>query len=332
MTGWESAPPLRDFRRYEGEQFTLRREDGSEVELQLVEVDATANDDSRDGWERFTLRFDTADEEHLQQDTYRLTHPNREPFDIGLSPTQTGDPNPTACVYEAVFTRRVSDDSRRDGSETDSSRRRRLAKMGGALAGGGILSGLMAAGDSGGRVRAAGSEPFIGAVMLFAGDFTVSGFMECNGQELPISQYQALFSLLGTTYGGDGRETFRLPDLRGRVPIHNGNGKYLGQTGGAESIDLSTDQLPAHSHGPGDVHVPASSEEGTETNPNGNAPAAQPDARGTDPVYTDGSTDGTMPAAGSVAETGDGNAHENMPPYQVLSYQIAVIGVYPPRD
>ncbi len=332
MPELESPPPLRAFLPHEDEQFTVLREDGSEVALRLEEVDTSRND--REDWEQFTLRFDTVGEDHLQQDTYRLTHPNMDPFDVSITPTRTSDPDPTDCIYEAVFTRHVPDREERDSLVDGSSHSRRssLGKVTGLVAGGGVLGGLMTSGDSGGRVRAGGSDRYVGQIMLFAGTYTVDGFAQCNGQTLQINQYQALFSLVGTKYGGDGQTTFRLPDLRGRVPIHYGNGKALGETGGAESVQLSTDQLPAHGHGRGEVHVPVSSQEGTVTDPDGNAPAAQPDARGTDPVYTDGATDGKLPAAGSVAETGGGNAHDNLPPYQVVSYQIALTGTYPSRS
>jgi microcystin-dependent protein len=331
MTEFESPPPLRAFLPHQDEQFTARREDGSEVRLRLVDVDTARND--REDWEQFTLRFETTGEDHLGQDTYRVTHPNMDPFDVTITPTRTSDPDPSDCIYEAVFTRHVPDREQQDSllAGSSPSPRSGLGTVTGLVAGGGVLGGLLSSGDSGGRVRAGGTDRFLGQIMLFAGTYTVDGFALCNGQTLQIQQYQALFSLLGTTYGGDGQTTFALPDLRGRVPVHVANGKPLGATGGTESVQLSTAQLPAHGHGHGDVHVPVSSQEGSVTDPAGNAPAAQPDARGTDPVYTDGATDGTLPAAGSVAETGGGNAHDNMPPYQAVSYQIALTGTYPQR-
>jgi len=334
MSEIASAPPLRSFVEYENEMFTARRNDGETVDLRLEDIDTSRN--GRDDWERFSLRFETVDEGHLEQGTYRFSHPNMDAFDMSITPTRTSDPDPESCIYEAVFDRHVPNREESDSlvDRMSASRRNVVAGVLGTILGGGVLNRLLGDDDTSWRAQAATSDSFIGHIMLFAGNFTVNGFAECNGQELPINQYQSLFSLLGTTYGGDGRTTFRLPDLRGRVPVHvdSGDGFAMGDTGGSESVTLSTDQLPAHDHGPGDVHVPVSSQAGTATDPSSNALAAQPDARGTVPVYTDGSTDGEMPTAGSVAETGGGNAHDNMPPYQVVSYQIALTGTYPSRS
>src|SRR6476469_3065576 len=91
-------------------------------------------------------------------------------------------------------------------------------------------------------------EPYIGEIRMFAGNFAPAGWMFCEGQLLPISEYETLFNLIGTTYGGDGQSTFALPDLRGRLPIHQGNGFTLAETGGAEEITLTVSQIPGHSH------------------------------------------------------------------------------------
>ena len=92
------------------------------------------------------------------------------------------------------------------------------------------------------------AQPYVGEIRMFAGNFAPAGWMFCEGQLLPISEYETLFNLIGTTYGGDGQSTFALPDLRGRIPIHQGNGFILAETGGAEEITLTVNQIPAHSH------------------------------------------------------------------------------------
>src|SRR6188768_4327995 len=92
------------------------------------------------------------------------------------------------------------------------------------------------------------AQPYVGEIRMFAGNFAPAGWMFCEGQLLPISEYETLFTLIGTTYGGDGESTFALPDLRGRLPLHQGNGFILAETGGAEEITLTVQQIPAHSH------------------------------------------------------------------------------------
>src|SRR5215208_2450621 len=92
------------------------------------------------------------------------------------------------------------------------------------------------------------AQPYVGEIRMFAGNFAPAGWMFCEGQQLPISENETLFQLIGTTYGGDGQETFNLPDLRGRIPIHQGNGFILAETGGVEEITLTVQQIPAHSH------------------------------------------------------------------------------------
>src|SRR5258706_15441222 len=92
------------------------------------------------------------------------------------------------------------------------------------------------------------AQPYVGEIRMFAGNFAPVGWMFCDGQLLPISENETLFNLIGTTYGGDGQSTFALPDLRGRIPVHNGNGFVLAQTGGAETATLTTQQIPAHAH------------------------------------------------------------------------------------
>src|SRR5437764_7501815 len=112
------------------------------------------------------------------------------------------------------------------------------------------------------------AQPYVGEIRMFAGNFAPAGWMFCEGQLLPISEYETLFNLVGTTYGGDGQSTFALPDMRGRVPIHMGNGFTLAETGGVESVTLTVPQIPAHSHA-----LLASNNLATGTAPAGNVPA-----------------------------------------------------------
>jgi microcystin-dependent protein len=175
------------------------------------------------------------------------------------------------------------------------------------------------------------SEPFIGEIKIVGFNFAPRGWADCNGQLLSIAQNSALFSLFGTYYGGDGRNTFGLPDLRGRLPMHVGQGpglssRLLGQEGGTETNSLTQNQMPAHSHA---GTVVTSAQEGDRTDPSGSYLA-----RTEDPLQPyGGATGGTM-AAGSVeiGATGAGQAVNNMPPYLVLRFVVALVGLYPSRD
>lgn len=164
-------------------------------------------------------------------------------------------------------------------------------------------------------------EPFLGEVRMFGGNFAPRGWMLCEGQLLPIAQYQALFSLLGTTYGGDGRTTFALPDLRGRVAIAPGTGPGLstyreGQKGGTENTTLNQQNLPAHGH-----NVPS-----LAVDPNSNASTL---TQGSTSVVTVGNA-----ATGTVntANAGGGQAINNVQPYLSVNYIIAVQGIFPSRN
>src|SRR5689334_6646109 len=112
------------------------------------------------------------------------------------------------------------------------------------------------------------SQPYVGEIRIFAGNFEPAGWMFCEGQLLPISEYETLFNLIGTTYGGDGQSTFALPDLRGRIPLHFGNGFTLAETGGAETVTLTVSQVPAHGH-----PLLAAAVNGDQVNPAGAVPA-----------------------------------------------------------
>ena len=170
------------------------------------------------------------------------------------------------------------------------------------------------------------AQPLVGNIILFAGNFAPVGWFVCEGQLLPISEYETLFNLIGTTYGGDGQETFALPDLRGRVPVHMGTGAgntyIIGEKGGTEAVTLNIQQMPTHSH------VPMASRGGVaSTNPANNMLSA-----GAVTMYTNSlSAPVTMAPAGSSALTftGGNQPHNNLQPYLCLNYIIAWAGVFP---
>jgi microcystin-dependent protein len=173
------------------------------------------------------------------------------------------------------------------------------------------------------------SEPFIAEIRMCAFSFAARGWAQCNGQLLPISQNQALFSLLGTTYGGNGTTTFALPDLRGRVPLHAVQGPglpnvVLGEAGGAEAVTLNQNQLPPHGHG-----VRASSDLAGATSPAGAVTGAKP--RGGADIY---SSPGSLTplAAGAVGSAGGSQPHSNTQPSVVVNFVIALVGIFPSRN
>ena len=167
------------------------------------------------------------------------------------------------------------------------------------------------------------SSPYIGEIRIFAGNFAPVGWATCDGQLLAISQNDVLFQLIGTTYGGDGQQTFALPDLRGRIPVHQGQGSglsnyVLGQNGGAESVTLTTGQLPVHTHA-----ASAASGVGHISEPAGAVPAAHRDY----PVFD--SAPGSPMAATAIATAGASQPHENMPPYLCINFIISLFGIFP---
>ena len=171
------------------------------------------------------------------------------------------------------------------------------------------------------------SEPFVGEIRMFAGHFAPRGYALCDGQLLSVSNYDALFSLLGTMYGGDGRTTFGLPDLRGRIPIHCGTGPGLtprrqGAKGGSETETITEAQLPSHVH-----QGRGSSEEGTSPNPRGAVPALAADG---DRVYLNRDPNDAMRAS-ITGNTGGGQPHTNTPPFLCVNFIIALFGIYPSR-
>lgn len=173
------------------------------------------------------------------------------------------------------------------------------------------------------------ASPFLGEIKMFGGNFAIRGYAFCSGQILPISQNEALFSLLGTTYGGNGQTTFALPDMRGRLPIHQGSLQggstyVMGQLAGSETVTLLTQQLPAHTH-----DVSGSSASGAVATPNNEFWAADPTASVAN--FSDAAPDGTMnPAA--ISMTGGSQPHSNIQPYLCINFLIALEGIYPPRN
>jgi len=167
-------------------------------------------------------------------------------------------------------------------------------------------------------------EPYVGEIRMFAGNFAPNGWMFCEGQTLPISENEVLFQLIGTTYGGDGEETFNLPNLAGRVPMHMGTGPdgttyQIGEMAGTEQETLSVQQIPTHSH-----PLLASSAPGTETAPGGNL-TGQP---ATKRIYAAATAPSAMNAA-AVQPAGGSQPHENTQPFLCINFIISLFGVFP---
>jgi microcystin-dependent protein len=163
-------------------------------------------------------------------------------------------------------------------------------------------------------------EPFLAEIRIVSFNFPPKGWALCNGQLLPINQNQALFSLLGTTYGGNGQTTFALPDLRGRVPFHFGSGLTLGQSGGETGHSLSAPEMATHNH-----LAMASSGDADQLSPAGNFWA-----KGAASAYSP--IPNTTMSPQSLAAAGGGQPHENMSPYLVLNFVIALVGIFPSRN
>lgn len=164
------------------------------------------------------------------------------------------------------------------------------------------------------------AQPYVGEIRMFAGNFAPAGWMFCEGQLLPISENETLFQLIGTTYGGDGESTFALPDLRGRIPIHQGNGFILAETGGAEEITLTVSQIPAHSH-----PFLASQDIGNQVDPTNRTIANVPG--GLLPYLEDVSTLNLNPLA--ITSTGGSQPHTNFQPYLCVDFIISLFGIFP---
>jgi len=163
------------------------------------------------------------------------------------------------------------------------------------------------------------AQPYVGEIRMFAGNFAPAGWMFCEGQLLPISENETLFQLIGTTYGGDGESTFALPDLRGRIPIHQGNGFILAETGGAEEITLTVSQIPAHSHA-----FLGSTNVSQDTTPQGKVVGQSGSAL----LYIQDTTDSNM-SAQAVGSVGGSQPHTNFQPYLCVDFIISLFGIFP---
>ena len=161
-------------------------------------------------------------------------------------------------------------------------------------------------------------QPFVGEIRMFGGNFAPAGWMMCQGQLLPIAEFDTLFNLIGTTYGGDGQATFALPDLQGRLPVHQGSGFIIGEQAGTETVTLTTNQIPSHSHVP-----QCRSDNGGSTTPANAVSAAFPDA-----TFYATSTTNQM-NANAVGPTGGSQPHDNMMPYLCISFIISLFGIFP---
>ncbi len=171
------------------------------------------------------------------------------------------------------------------------------------------------------------SEPFVGEIRMFAGNFAPRSWAFCDGQLLAVSQNDALFSLLGTVYGGDGRTTFGLPDMRGRLSVHAGQGpglspRALGAKSGAENVTLNANQMPSHRHA-----YQGSTDAGNSNTPAGNVLAG----RANDATYIETPASTSMSST-SVTNTGGSQSHTNIMPYLCVNYIIALFGIYPSRQ
>lgn len=175
------------------------------------------------------------------------------------------------------------------------------------------------------------SNPFVAEIRMFAGNFAPTGWATCDGQIMSISQNTALFSLLGTTYGGNGTSNFALPNLQDSAPIHQGQGPglsnyILGQTGGEQNVTLLTSQMPSHAHA-----LNCSNTNGNQPSPSGNLWAKAHLSKASENIYA-ATSDSTHMNAGAIGASGGGQPHNNMPPYLCLTFIIALQGVYPPRS
>jgi microcystin-dependent protein len=166
------------------------------------------------------------------------------------------------------------------------------------------------------------SSPFIGEIRMFGGNFAPVGWAFCNGALIPISENDALFNLIGTTYGGDGQETFALPNLQSRVPVHVGPGFALGESGGTESVTLTVSQIPAHSHVP-----QCFAAAGNQNKPDGGVWASSSPAT----YYASAAPSVTMDPA-AIGPSGGSQPHDNMVPFLVINFILSLFGVFPSQS
>ncbi|QOC22935.1 phage tail protein [Wenzhouxiangella sp. AB-CW3] len=166
------------------------------------------------------------------------------------------------------------------------------------------------------------TQPYIGEIRIFAGNFAPSGWKFCDGSLLPVSENEVLFQLIGTSYGGDGQTTFALPDLRGRIPLHQGNDFVLAQSGGAETVTLTSNQIPSHNHA-----LLASAEVANDPNPGGNVLGEQSATS----HFHGGNPQAAM-ASGSVTPVGGGQPHDNVQPFLCVNFIISLFGIFPSQN
>jgi microcystin-dependent protein len=171
------------------------------------------------------------------------------------------------------------------------------------------------------------SEPFVGEIRMFAGNFAPRGWAFCDGQLLAVSQNDALFSLLGTIYGGDGRTTFGLPDVRGRLPVHAGTGpglsaRRLGSEGGSETVTLTVNQMASHTH-----DFVANAADATDI-----SPAGRTVAKGVGVAYLAAQAQDTSMSSNMVTNTGGSRSHTNLMPALCVNFIISLFGIYPSRN
>jgi microcystin-dependent protein len=164
------------------------------------------------------------------------------------------------------------------------------------------------------------SEPYVGEIRIFGGNFAPVGWMLCQGQTLPIAQYETLFNLIGTTYGGNGQTTFNLPNLQGRLPVHQGSGFVIGQEAGTETVTLNVNQIPAHSH-----VLRAQSTTGNVASPSGAVWASS----ALDEFTTATPSSDYVMAPSALGNAGGSQSHQNMSPFVVVNFIISLFGVYP---
>lgn len=164
------------------------------------------------------------------------------------------------------------------------------------------------------------AQPYIGEIRMFAGNFAPAGWAFCEGQLMPISENETLFNLIGTTYGGDGESTFAVPDMRGRVPLHNGNGFILAETGGVEEVTLTINQIPSHSH-------PLTAT--TNIANTGNAADALLSTTATGSKVYSSASPATALNNNTIAPDGGSQPHTNFQPYLCVSFIISLFGIYP---
>jgi microcystin-dependent protein len=163
------------------------------------------------------------------------------------------------------------------------------------------------------------AQPYVGEIRMFAGNFAPAGWIFCEGQLLPISENETLFQLIGTTYGGDGEETFAIPDLRGRIPIHQGNGFILAENGGAEEITLTVQQIPVHTHA-----MLANTGPGSSPNVQSNLPATSSAVQ----IYRESLANQNMNAQ-AIGPAGGSQPHTNFQPYLCIDFILSLFGIFP---